>query len=292
MPRESILDVLRRGEIVIADGAFGTMLQAQGLPPGTLPETWNADHPDAVLAVHSAYLAAGAQVMTANTLGGNRFRAAEAGLLDRLAELNRLGIALARQAGGAQAWVAADIGPTGKLLEPYGDLPIADAEAAYAEQIEIVAEAGADVILMETYIDIEEACCAIRAAKAHCSLPVFCSFAFNAKGRTLMGGRAADAARRAEEAGADAVGANCGDGPQAVLAALAAMREATSLPLIAQANAGIPQIGEGSRTVWDVTPEQMAEHAKQFVALGARLVGGCCGTNPQFIAAIAAALKG
>jgi len=164
MSRESILDVLKRGEVVIADGAFGTMLQAQGLPPGTLPEVWNAEHPDAVLAVHNAYFAAGAQVMTANTLGGNRFRMVEAGLQDCLVELNRQGIALARQAAGDQARVAADIGPTGKLLEPYGDLSIADAETAYAEQIEIVAEAGADLILMETYIDIEEACCAIRAA--------------------------------------------------------------------------------------------------------------------------------
>jgi len=292
MSRESILDVLKRGEVVIADGAFGTMLQAQGLPPGTLPEVWNAEHPDAVLAVHNAYFAAGAQVMTANTLGGNRFRMVEAGLQDCLAELNRQGIALARQAAGDQAWVAADIGPTGKLLEPYGDLSIADAETAYAEQIEIVAEAGADLILMETYIDIEEACCAIRAAKSHCRLPVFCSFAFNTKGRTMMGGRAADAARRAEEAGADAVGANCGEGPQAILSALTAMKDATTLPLIAQSNAGIPQLGEGSKTVWDVTSEQMAEYAHQFVALGARLVGGCCGTNPQFIAAIVAALKG
>ncbi|MFH1085004.1 MAG: homocysteine S-methyltransferase family protein, partial [Chloroflexota bacterium] len=244
-----------------------------------------------VQAVYRAYVAAGAQYVTANTFGGNRPRLTEAGLADRLAELNRLGIVLARDAVGDRAWVGASIGPTGQLPEPYGPLSIADLEAIYAEQIAAVAAAGADLILIETQHAGEEAAAAIRMAKAHSNLPVVCGFAFNARGRTMMGLKAADAARLAEEAGADVVGANCGDGPEAVRAALEAMRTATALPLLAKSNAGIPQAGPDGQAVWDVTPAQLAEQARQFVALGARVVGGCCGTNPEYIAAIAAAVR-
>lgn len=289
--RESILDVLRRGEVVISDGALGTMLQAKGLPGGVMPEAWNLEHPEAVREVHRAYLAAGAQSITANTFGGNRIRLRDGRLADRLVEVNQRGIALAREAVGDRAWVAASIGPTGHLMDPLGDLTIAQAEALYAEQMVAVTEAGADLLLLETHHDIEEVCCAIRMAKAHTSLPVFCSFAFNAKGRTMMGLRPEVAARRAREEGADAVGANCGDGPAAILAALEKMRGATDLPLIAQSNAGIPQVGADRETVWDVTPEQMAAQALTFVSLGARFVGGCCGTNPDHIAALAAVLR-
>jgi len=199
-------------------------------------------------------------------------------------------VELAREAVDENAWVAGDVGPTGQLLEPYGELSLADAEAIYREQVIVLAEAGADLILIETMNDIEEALCAVRMARAHTSLPVFCSFAFNAKGRTMMGLRAGDAARRVAEAGANAVGANCGEGPEAVRVALEGMHEAVDLPLIAQANAGIPRMGEASAAVWDVTPKEMAAHARAFVAAGARIVGGCCGTGPEHIADIAAAL--
>lgn len=296
---QDLMTVLGRGDLIVGDGAMGTMLQAAGLPAGTLPEAWNADNPEAVRAVHRAYLAAGAMFITSNTFGGNRPRLTEGGLVDRAAELNRLGAALAREAAGeaagtagAAAWVAGSIGPTGQLMDPYGPLTVAEAEAIYAEQAAALAEGGADLIKIETQHDIEEACAAIRAAKAATGLPVFCSFAFNARGRTMMGLRPDDAARRVLEAGADVVGANCGDGPAAIVAALEAMRDATPLPLMVQSNAGIPQMGHGSETVWDVTPEGMAEHAREFRALGARVFAGCCGTGPAFIAAMRAALLG
>jgi len=289
--KENILTVLQRGEIVLADGAFGTMLQAKGLPAGTIPEAWNADRPEAVQSVHRAYIEAGAQIITCNTFGGNRPRMTDAGLADRLVELNRLGVTLAREAADGRAWVGGSVGPTGQLVEPFGSLSIAQAEAIYAEQVDILAEAGADLFLIETQHDIEEACAAIRMAKARTNLPIFCSFAFNAKGRTMMGLKPEVAAQRAQEAGADAVGANCGDGPAAIRAALDKMRAATNLPLIAQSNAGIPQAGEGGKALWDVTPEQMTVHAQEFIGLGARVLGGCCGTNPTFIAALAAMLR-
>ncbi len=287
---DSILNALAAGQVIVCDGAMGTQLQARGLTAGAMPELWNAEHPEVLTAIHNDYLQAGARIVTSNTFGGNRARLAGAGLADRLAELNRKGVELARAAAGERAWVAGDVGPTGQLLEPYGELAVADAEAIYREQVTVLAKAGADFLLVETMNDIEEALCAVRMARAHTALPVFCTFAFNAKGRTMMGLQPGDAARRAAEAGADAVGANCGEGPDAVLAALTGMREAVNLPLIAQSNAGIPQVGAEEATVWDMTPEQLADHARTFVEAGARIVGGCCGTGPAHIAAIAAAL--
>jgi len=184
------------------------------------------------------------------------------------------------------------VGPTGQLLEPLGELSVAQAEEAYAEQVAVLAEAGADLIKIETMNDVEEACCAIRMAKQHTTLPISCTFAFDARGRTLMGARAAEAARRAIEAGADIVGANCGAGPSAVAVAILAMARATSAPLLAQANAGIPQADSHSHGHWDVTPEQMGVHAHDFVSAGAQLVAGCCGTTPAHVAVMVAALRG
>jgi len=274
--KESILDVLARGEIVIGDGAFGTQLQARGLPPGMMPEKWNEENSEAVLAVHRGYIEAGSDFITTNTFGANRIRLGEAGMGDKVVEMNRLGVLLVRKIIGDKAWVAASVGPTGQLMEPFGPLSIALAEELYAEQVVALAEAGADLILVETHHDIEEACAAVRMAKEKTDLPILCSFAFNAKGRTMMGLKPDVAAKRVQEAGGDVVGANCGDGPAAIIAALEQMREATDLPLLAQSNAGI---------------EQMVEHARTFVSLGARVVGGCCGTGPEHIAAIVAALK-
>jgi 5-methyltetrahydrofolate--homocysteine methyltransferase len=289
---KTVLDALREGEIVIGDGGLGTLLQASGLPAGTIPEAWNAERPDVVRAAHQAYLDAGSQIITTNTFGGNHYRLADAGLEDRLEELNRLGVELAREVVGERAWLGGSVGPTGQLLEPYGTLSLQRAEAVYARQIEILAEAGVDLILVETQHDIEEACAAIRMAKAHTDLPVSAGFAFDARGRTMMGLTPQDAARRVEEAGADIVGANCGEGPEAIARALEGMREATDLPLLAQSNAGVPKTDADGNAVWDVMPEEMAEQAERFVALGARVIGGCCGSGPNHIRAIIRKLKG
>ncbi len=289
---ERILDVLARGEIVIGDGAIGTTLQARGLTPGAMPEGWNLERPEEIRVMHQAYLDAGARFVTTNTFGGNRYRLAQAGLTERLAELNTAGVQLARETVEERAWVAASVGPTGQLLEPLGDLSVAQAEEAYAEQVVLLAEAGADLIKIETMNDLEEACCAIRMAKQHTALPISCTFAFDARGRTLMGTRAAEAAQRAVEAGADIVGANCGEGPTAVAVAILAMSAVTSVPLLAQANAGIPQADAHQQAHWDITPEQMGVHAHDFVSAGAQIVSGCCGTGPAHVAAIVAALRG
>jgi 5-methyltetrahydrofolate--homocysteine methyltransferase len=285
-----IIEKLERGEIIIGDGAFGTMLQAAGLGAGAMPEAWNVDHPDAVRAVHAQYVAAGADYVTTNTFGATAPRLTDGGLGGRVAEMNHLGVALAREAAAGRAWVAGSVGPTGQLMEPYGPLSIARAEEIYAEQVLALAEAGVDLFVVETHHDADEACAAVRMARQHTDLPIFCTFAFNKRGRTMMGLRPGEAARRVQEAGGTVVGANCGDGPEAVAAALAAFKESATLPLLAKANAGIPQVS-GETTVWDVTPEQMAAHARRFVELGAVVIGGCCGTTPAHIAALAAALK-
>ena len=281
----SFLETLRR-ELVIGDGAIGTMLQASGLPVGTLPEAWNLARPDAVLAVHRAYLAAGARFVTTNTFGGNRIRLREGGLEADLVEINRLGAAVAKEAAAGRAWVAASVGPTGQLMDPYGPLSIDQAEDLFAEQIEALVAGGADLIKIETQHDVDEACAAVRAAKAVSSLPVICSFAFNLKGRTMMGLKPERAAQEAAAAGADVVGANCGDGPEAVRVALERMGAAVELPLFAQPNAGIPTAGHGAQATWDITPQELAEAISGYVELGARVVSGCCGTSPDYVAAM------
>lgn len=288
--QESLRQALAGEELIIGDGALGTLLQARGLPAGLLPEAWNETHPDAVMDIHRAYAEAGADYVTTNTFGGSRPRLNEGGLGDRVAETNRLAVELARRAVEGRAWVAGSVGPTGRLMEPFGDLSIAEAEEIFAEQVSALLEGGVDLLVLETHHDLEEAGAALRMARERTDLPIFCTFAFNAQGRTMMGLRAARAAQRMQELGADAVGANCGDGPAAIAAALEQMRGATTLPLVAKANAGIPQLGADGEAQWDVGPQELAEHARQYVALGARIIGGCCGTTPAHIAAIVAAL--
>ncbi|NLT73873.1 MAG: hypothetical protein GXX94_06715 [Chloroflexi bacterium] len=283
--------ILANKGLIIGDGAIGTMLQARGLPAGTMPEAWSETCAAEVLAVHAAYREAGACYLTTNTFGANRIRLTEGGLGARAADYNLRAVELARQAAEDQAWVAGSIGPTGKLMQPYGDLSPAEAEDVFAEQIEALVSAGVDLLVVETQHTLEEASAAVRMALQLASLPVFCSFAFNPKGRTMMGLKAADAARQMESLGASAVGANCGDGPDSIATALEQMSSATSLPLLARSNAGIPQIGAGEATIWDIEADAMAEQARRFVALGARIVGGCCGTSPVHVSAIKATLS-
>ncbi len=288
--KASLIQALQNGDIIVGDGAMGTTLHVQGLPAGVLPELWNIENPQVIRQVHLDYIAAGAQFITTNTLNCNIPMMREAGLAERRLELARAGARIALEAAASQVWVGASLGPTGQLLEPLGSLTINELETDYRQQVEVFAETGVDFLKMETHQDIEEACAAVRMAKRYTHLPVWCTFAFNTRGRTLMGLRAADAARRLQEEGADIVGANCGEGPAAIEAALRAMRSATSLPLAAQSNAGIPQLGEGGHTIWDVDPEQMGIYAKSFIALGAQLLSGCCGTTPAYIVAIAQAV--
>lgn len=288
MPAD-IRSVLCPPNVLVADGATGTYLQALGLPTGQPPETWNVEEPEAIRSLHRAYLKAGAQILSTNTFGGNRLRLPDEIDGHRLMDLVRRGVELAREVAGDLAWVAGSMGPTGRLLEPIGDLSCDRAEDAFAEQAGAMAEAGADLILVETMSDVLEARAALLGAQRATRLPVFVTFAFGEAGPTMMGVTAEEACREMQALGAAATGANCGAGPDVVTVALRQMAQACSLPLIAQPNAGLPRVEASGETVWDSTPDEFAQRARTLIELGARIVGGCCGTTPAHVQAIKAA---
>ena len=282
---------LAQGEVLVADGATGTWLQAEGLPPGTPPELWNVERPDAILRMHEAYLEAGAQVILTNTFGGSRHKLAKAGLGARMEELVGAAVRLARQAAGKDALVAGDIGPLGDLLAPLGKVTYEEAVALFREQARVLAEGGADFILIETMADLQEAAAAIEGVRSATDLPIVCSMSFDTHGRTMMGVTPQQMVQRLWPMGLAAIGVNCGrslaDNAAALRAAHAAAPEA---PLWYKPNAGLPHL-EGGRTVFDVGPEEFAANAAAALEDGARVVGGCCGTTPAHIRALAQALR-
>jgi len=288
---KSMADLLARAP-VITDGAWGTELQARGLPPGEIPDVWNLTNPDKVIAVARAYVEAGSQVILTNTFGANRFRLAGHSLEHKLAEINRTGVQLSREAAGSSARVFASIGPTGRLLMD-GSVTEDDLRAAFSEQAEAIASASPDAIVIETMSDLGEATIAIKAAKAT-GLPVVACVVFDSganKDRTMMGVTPEQAAAELSEAGADIIGANCGIGIERYVQVCQRLRAATNRPLWMKPNAGLPRLVAG-RPVYDTTPEQFAGVAPALVDAGAAFVGGCCGTNPDFIRALRARLKG
>lgn len=276
-------------ELLFWDGGMGTQLQARGLKTEELPESWNLTHPEQVQAIHLAYLEAGADLLTANTFGANRQKLGA----DPAAYI-RSGVALARQAvaqSGKEAYVALDIGSTGKLLCPYGTLPFEEAYAAFAEQVQIGAAAGADLILIETMTDLYEAKAAILAAKEQCDLPIAVSFAFDASGKLLTGADVQTAFLLARSLGACVVGMNCGLGPVQMQPFVPALYAHAGVPLSICPNAGLPEL-ENGQTVYRVSPEAFARATSAFADGGAALLGGCCGTTPAHIAALVKACRG
>jgi len=277
------------GGLLITDGAWGTELQARGLPPGTNPDTWNLTHPEQVEEVARAYAEAGSQVILTNTFRANAVAINGVPEAD-LDAINRAGVALSRRAAG-QALVFASIGPTGKMLLS-GEMSSEQASAAFAAQSRSLAAAGADALLVETMSDIEEARLAVEAAR-RTGLPVIVSFAFDSgknKDRTMMGATPEAVAAAMAEAGADAVGANCGVGVEKAVSICQRLRAASDLPIWIKPNAGLPTI-EGSAIRYGASAEFFASH---FVALreaGAAFLGGCCGSTPEFIRALVSARR-
>jgi 5-methyltetrahydrofolate--homocysteine methyltransferase len=290
---EDILSRLRSDRVIVADGAMGTMLQEAGLPTGMPPEAWMLENPGAVRQVHTAYMEAGADLILTCTFGGTQARLTRKGFGERVAEVNRRAVEIAREATQGAAYVAGDIGPLGQFLSPIGPLSYEQAVQAFTEQIVALAEAGVDVLYIETMSAMEEMQAAVESARrVAVDTPVFATFSFDHFGRTNMGVSPEQAAEALLEWGVEAFGANCGATLEMTESAVTKMHEAApEASLVVKPNAGIPH-AVGREIVYDGTPEDMAAYAQRFVALGARVVGGCCGSGPAHIAAIASAVKG
>ncbi|GAB6184726.1 homocysteine S-methyltransferase family protein [Thermopirellula anaerolimosa] len=276
---------------VITDGAWGTQLQERGLPVGACPDEWNLSHPEAVQSVARDYVEAGSQVILTNTFGANRIALEKHGLADRVAEINRAGVEISRRAANGRAKVFASIGPTGILLM-MGEKTAKDLEEAFLEQTQALAQAGADAVVVETMSDPQEAVLAIRAAKTVGMVTVACMSFDSGKNRdrTMMGTTPEQAAEALTRAGADVVGANCGQGIEGYVAIAHRLKAATDRPIWIKANAGMPEIVDG-KAAYVMTPDEFASHLPQLVELGVAFIGGCCGTSPAFISALRRRLR-
>ena len=282
---------LAQASILVADGATGTMLQQAGLPAGAAPERWNLENPAAIRALHRSYIEAGADLVLTNTFGGTRVRLERDGLGEKTHAVNLAAAQLALEVAGDRALVLGDIGPTGQLLAPLGTLTYEAAVATFAEQADGLAEGGVDAILIETMSDLREARAAVDGARQVTELPILVTMSFDTKGRTMMGVKPEKAAETLWALDVDLVGANCGRTLSETLEAIRKMHAAVpEAVLIAKPNAGLPHARDGD-LVYDVTPDIMADYARQFVEAGVRIFGGCCGSGPAHIAAIAEALK-
>ncbi|MCR4411624.1 MAG: homocysteine S-methyltransferase family protein [Thermoguttaceae bacterium] len=283
-------ELVSRGPVV-TDGAWGTQLHERGLPVGACPDGWNLTQPEKVEEVARAYVEAGSEIILTNTFSSNRITLARQGLADQVAALNRAGVAISRRAADGRAKVFASVGPTGVMLM-MGDVAPAEVRAAFAEQVRAIAEAGADAIVLETFADPAELVLAIEAVK-ETGLPAVACMVFDSgkdRDRTLMGTTPEQAARQLTDAGADVIGSNCGQGIDGFVKLAARLHAATERPIWIKANAGLPQIVDG-RTVYAQTPEKFAQVVPALIEAGASFVGGCCGTTPEFIRAVRAALK-
>lgn len=282
---------LEEKEILLLDGAMGTELDKRGLMSRS---TTNLDARDAVLAIHGQYVQSGSHALTTNTLTMNRVFVDTHGISVSLRDVNRAGAELARQAAGKDRYVLGDIGSTGQLLEPYGTFKESQFYDAFREQAEILAASGVDGFVIETMFDLREAACALRACKESTPLPAIVTMAFATEqkgGRTIMGNSAEQCAKGLTDAGADAVGANCGDlDPSQMAVVVALLKAATSLPIVVQPNAGKPKL-IGDRTVFEMAPVPFAAGIAECLQAGAQLIGGCCGTTPEHIAAVAKMLR-
>lgn len=292
---EPLLDRLLSGRTVVADGAWGTQLMERGLSAGECPESFNLDRPEALAEIAERYLDAGAEILTTNTFGGSPLRLRDHGLERETERVNRLAVEALRAVAGERAYVSGSVGPTGKLLEPYGDTSRDAIYSAFARQIDSLASAGADLICVETMIDLGEATAAIRAAKNVApELPVLASMTFDPTPRgffTVMGVDIPTAVAGLLHEGADVVGSNCGHGSETMVEVARGFTQCTDWPVIIQSNAGLPENRAG-QVVYSETPEIMARRVEQLVELGVAIVGGCCGTTPEHIRAFRRCVNG
>ncbi len=275
-------DFLTDGRVHLFDGAYGTQLMARGLPAGVSPEVWGMANPEVVAGVHRDYLAAGAEVLTTNTFGGTAPKLPPG---TDVVELNRAMCRVARQAAGDKACVAASVGPTGLFVRPLGEITFEELVALFAEQIKGCVQGGADLILGETLFDLAEAKAVAVAARQVCDLPVALSMTFE-QGRCLTGTDPAGFVATAQNLGVDMVATNCSAGPDQILDVARTMGQTLCIPLYVAPNAGLPELDKDGNTVFRLEPGPFAEKTAKFIDLGAKFLGGCCGTGPDHIRAL------
>lgn len=269
--------------LLFLDGATGSNLMAQGMPRGICTERWVIEHRDVIQKLQKSYIEAGSRIIYAPTFGGNRLSLKQHGLENKIQEINSTLVSYSREIAGNKAFVAGDITTSGQFITADGEYTYEDAFEMYKEQITILKNAGVDLIAAETMINIEETLAAVDAANSVCDLPVMCTVTVEADGSIFSGGNAVEAAVAFESAGAAAVGINCSVGPDQLVSVIRNIREAVSIPVIAKPNAGMPVIDDQGNAVYSMNPADFAKHMQVLVENGAGIIGGCCGTTPDFI---------
>ena len=269
--------------LLFLDGATGSNLMAQGMPRGICTERWVIEHRDVIQKLQKSYIEAGSRIIYAPTFGGNRLSLKQHGLENKIQEINSTLVSYSREIAGNKAFVAGDITTSGQFVTADGEYTYEDAFEMYKEQITILKNAGVDLIAAETMINIEETLAAVDAANSVCDLPVMCTVTVEADGSIFSGGNAVEAAVAFESAGAAAVGTNCSVGPDQLVSVIRNIREAVSIPVIAKPNAGMPVIDDQGNAVYSMNPADFAKHMQVLVENGAGIIGGCCGTTPDFI---------
>lgn len=290
MTKQELQDLFQKGPIIL-DGATGSNLMAKGMPMGVCPEDWIYHHKEAIVSLQKAYVEAGTQILYAPTFTANRIKLAEYDMEDRLEELNRAMVRYSREAAGERAFVAGDLTMTGRQLYPVGDLMFEDLVDVYKEQVRAILKEGVDLFVIETMMSLQECRAALLAVKETCDLPVMISLTYNEDGRTLYGTSPEIAMVVLEHMGADIVGVNCSTGPLAMIPLVKAMLPYADIPIMVKPNAGMPEL-ENGETVYKMTPEEFADACEQLVDAGASVVGGCCGTRPDHIKALADRMRG
>lgn len=265
---------------------MGTMLQSLGLGPGEVPELWNKEHPEKVQSVHKGYVEAGSQFILTNSFGGTRYRLAMHGLENQVRELNRLAAEIAREIAGDEIAVGGSMGPTGEFIEPLGTATFEDLKEAFAEQAAALVEGGVDYLHVETMSALEEVHAAIEGIRSVTDKPIIATMTFDTHYHTMMGVSPQQAVTTISQWDVRVVGANCGNGPEEIIRVIGEMKEvAPDVPLIAKANAGLPRMVHG-KTIYDATPEVMADYARKVMEIGVKIVGACCGSTPAHVKAM------
>lgn len=287
--KTDLLSRISQGKTLVADGATGTVYFSHGLEPGACPEEWNLSRPEIVGQIAENYARAGSDIVHTNTFGGSATKLNEYGLAEKCREINQLGVDIIRKRLGKDVLISGSVGPSGKLLAPYGDVSQDELEAGFKTQIEALISSGVDLLNIETMTSLEEGMIALNIAKGtDARIPVCISFTFNESPKgfnTFMGDGVAEIVQQSTQAGADIIGSNCGNGFETMIAIAEELRKQTTLPLLVQSNAGVPELIDG-RLHYNESPEYFAERIHRLLDLNISIIGGCCGTTHEHIAAI------